>query len=472
VRTEATTSRSVSSPFADVIAHDRDESMPAPQVGWFHAVWKRIRAHAGIAWWLAPLGIVGALATLFVLSDVIEQHLFGSLSIGWRHAILTLWAAIITAGGAAVVYVVMRRQQRRLSDTAEQITRLIESCQQNPSTPLHFENPHRVHCRTVLKCTRTNCPLYNAPRQRCWQVLALNSANRESHWPTVDIEQCYDCEVYRRSCPDKIYELGESFNNLMFLLKKESRLVGRMRNQMVEKEKMVAIGQMASGIAHEVCNPLSSISSVVQMLKRGKSSASVVEQLELIETHIKRISGTVRQLVSLARPIDEQWGPVDIVATLDEVVRLICFDRRARNVDVVFSRPDPLPPTIAVRGQLQQVFLNLALNALDAMPDGGTLTIRARHRRGTIAVVMEDSGSGIPPQIGRRIMEPFFTTKEPGKGTGLGLSVSYGIVQKHGGVIDFESAVGEGTAFTVTLPILNAKPENHDVHHHDTACGR
>jgi two-component system NtrC family sensor kinase len=118
-----------------------------------------------------------------------------------------------------------------------------------------------------------------------------------------------------------------------------------------------------------------------------------------------------------------------------------------------------LPATWAIPGQLEQVFINLSLNALDAMPEGGTLTVRSHQENGRIEVRIEDTGAGIPPEIGRRVFEPFFTTKEPGRGTGLGLSVSYGIVQKHRGTIDLESTVNRGTVFTVRLPVLETLPE-------------
>jgi signal transduction histidine kinase len=264
--------------------------------------------------------------------------------------------------------------------------------------------------------------MYDSPDERCWQVLALSRAMHDHLAPSVEIEECHECEVYRRCCPDKLTELGESFNNLMFLLEGEARQLGQMRAQMVEKEKMVAVGQMAAGIAHEVGNPLSSISSVVQMLKRGQLDVLQKDQLELIETHIQRITGTVRQLVSLARPGGAQWEWVSVGETLAEAVQLVGFDRRARNVEIDFTRPASLPRTYALRSELQQVFINLALNALDAMPNGGKLTIRAVKRRRDIVVSVEDTGGGIAPQMGRRVFEPFVSTKEPGQGTGLGLA--------------------------------------------------
>ncbi len=395
---------------------------------------------------------------MFVGADVIEQYLFPRMSVGWHHALLTMRAAIVTGVGCVLVYLVMQREQRRLSDTAEHLSSLLESYKSEVGAAGHFENPYLVYCRDVLTCNRPDCPHYTDHRMRCWQTVALCGASRGDSAPPITIQKCHECDVYRMSCPDGLTELGESFNNLMFLLQAEAKQVGRMRAQLVEKEKMVAIGQIASGIAHEVGNPLSSISSIVQMLQRGKGEMPANEQLELIQTHIRRISTTVRQLVSLARPSGGGWETIDIVRVLEEVVRLVGFDRRARGVEIVSHHPDSLPMTYGMRGQLEQVFINLCLNALDAMPDGGTLTINAEANGHDVRVHVSDTGCGIGSELGRRIFEPFFTTKQPGHGTGLGLSVSYGIVQKHGGSIDFTSVVGGGTEFTVQIPVHDQAP--------------
>ncbi|MFH0981520.1 MAG: histidine kinase dimerization/phospho-acceptor domain-containing protein, partial [Planctomycetota bacterium] len=309
--------------------------------------------------WLMPLVVLCAFAVLFVGWEVVERHLLPFISIGVQHALLTVRAAVATALCCVIVYLMMQRQQQRLSATAEQLTRLLASYKANPSVPERFENPHLVHCREVLNCQRMDCPMYSAPGERCWQVMALQGVAPDQRDPPIALEQCQKCLVYRTSCPDTLTELGESFNNLMFLLETEAGRVGQMRAQMVEKQKMVAIGQIAAGIAHEVGNPLSSISSVVQMLKRRGGDKAALEQLDLIETHIQRISSTVRQLVTLARPGAEQWERVDLGNTLSEAVGLIAFDRRARGVDIQYEPPWSLPATYALRGQLQQVFINL-----------------------------------------------------------------------------------------------------------------
>jgi len=408
---------------------------------------------------LIPLAVLMVLAVLFVMWEVALRRILPAMSIGWHHALLTVWAGVVTAATCSGVYFLLHRQNRRLSDTAEQLSRLLASCGSRARESRRFENPHLVNCWEILACERRNCPMHGTQGERCWQVRALQGVGRDDGAPNVTIQQCHECRVFRLSCPDNLTELGESFNSLMCLLDDEAQKLGAMQAQMVEKEKMVAIGQMAAGVAHEVSNPLSSISSIAQLLKRAHPDANLVRQLDLIESHIQRISSTVRQLVRLARPGVERWELIDVGTTLAEAVALIAFDRRARDVHIDFKPPQSLPRTYGLRGELQQVFINLALNALDAMPDGGTLTIRAQKNRRNIVVTVKDTGHGISASTGRRIFEPFYTTKEAGQGTGLGLSVSYGIIRKHGGAIDFKSEVGEGTAFTVQLPVLDKAPD-------------
>jgi len=409
--------------------------------------------------WYIPLAVLCIFAVLFVGWEVIEQRLIGTRNIGLRHFLLTVRAAVVTGVASFVVYVLMRRQQHQLANTAETIAGLLEAYRAKGNPRGRFENPYLLHCKDVLECGRTECPMYDRPGERCWQTIALRGAWRGADAPPPPIQQCHSCAVFLRSCPDALTKLGESFNNLMFLLEEEAAQVGRMRAQLVEKEKMVAIGQMASGIAHEIGNPLSSISSIVQMIDRHGKCEPAKEQLELIQRHIQRISTTVRQLGSLARPSPQRWEKAGMDEILEEAVRLISFDRRARNVEIQVNTQSPLPWTFAHRGRLQQVFINLLLNALDAMPDGGTLSVNATQRDGVIQIDVGDTGPGIDMNAGRRIFEPFFTTKEPGHGTGLGLSVSYGIVREHGGNIDFVSAPNHGTTFTVELPVQSTDPD-------------
>ncbi len=407
-----------------------------------------------------PLAVLSAFAVLFVAWEVAERHLFGVISIGMHHFLLTVRAAVAAAVAGLIVYLRMRRQHRQVAQTAEQIASLLEAFRTESSARERFHNPHLTHCRDTLNCQQTECPAYESPGVRCWQVVALRGAWRGPNAPAPSVHECHSCVVFQRACPDALTKLGEGFNNMVFLLEEEADQVDRMRAQMVEKEKMVAVGQMASGIAHEIGNPLSSISSVVQMLQRRKSRQPSAEQLDLIQAHIRRISGTVRQLGSLARPTPEHWEQTSIAGIIDDAVRLVAFDRRANGVKIEVTIAKRIPKTFAIRGRLHQVLINLLLNALDAMPNGGTLRVSAEQAGSIIRINVRDTGVGIPEDAGRRIFEPFFTTKGPGEGTGLGLSVSYTIVREHGGRIDFVSTAPEGTTFTVELPVMKWAPDD------------
>lgn len=416
---------------------------------------------------LIPSALLAGYAVLLVGSDVLERHLIPEVSIGWRHALLTVRAALVTVIGCTAVYLLMRRHQRRLTRATEQLSRFLASYRTPKGVLARFDNPHLRHCRDVRKCRRTSCPMYTRPDERCWQIMALRRSDGTDGGPRIPIQRCHRCAVYRAACPDRLTELGEHLNNMMFLLEEEAHQVGHMRAQMAEREKMAAIGQMAAGFAHEVGNPLSSISSIVQVLRRRKNGAPRDEQLELILTHIRRISDTVHRMSSIARPRAERWAPVDVGQLLDEAVQLIRFDPRARSIHVDYRPNGKMPRTRGVADQLQQVFINLLLNSLDAMPDGGTLTVRVQRRRGAITVRIQDTGCGIPSALHHRIFEPFFSSKPAGRGTGLGLTVSRGIVKKHGGTLSFDSTPNVGSAFTVLIPIANKTAELfHEPNHH------
>jgi signal transduction histidine kinase len=179
--------------------------------------------------------------------------------------------------------------------------------------------------------------------------------------------------------------------------------------------------------------------------------------LEKIERQTFRAAKIVNGLLNLARPAAVEMGPVDVNVVINDVLGLLDHQFKSGRTQVrkeLASGPAPIVQGIEFK--LQQVFLNLFLNARDAMPKGGWLSIATRFDRGSVVVEVSDTGSGIPAEELSRIYDPFFTTKALGKGTGLGLSITYGIVQEHGGAISCESAVGQGTRFTLTLPAATA----------------
>ena len=228
----------------------------------------------------------------------------------------------------------------------------------------------------------------------------------------------------------------------------------QLEEQLQISEKMASIGLLAAGVAHEVNTPLTGISSFTQMLLEGaEPDDPKTRVLEKIERQTFRAAKIVNGLLNLARPAHTDSAAVDLHAVINDVLALLEHQLRTGRIQV---RKELNGTPLLVQGieyKLQQVFLNLFLNARDAMPRGGWLTVMTRNGAGGAAIEIADTGSGIPPDQLSRIYDPFFTTKAIGKGTGLGLSITYGIVQEHGGTINCESAIGQGTRFSLTLPL-------------------
>jgi two-component system NtrC family sensor kinase len=219
-------------------------------------------------------------------------------------------------------------------------------------------------------------------------------------------------------------------------------------------EKLAAIGELVAGVAHELNNPLTGISTFAQLLLEDKLQGEQFESVSLIKREADRAIGVIRDLLLFARKTEARDVPVDINTIVKHTVRLRALASRSSGIDV-HMHLDPSNPR--VRGdeqKLQQVLLNLLVNAEAAMQTAQVrhLSVTTRHKQGIVHIVVSDTGHGMTPAISERVFEPFFTTKPPGEGTGLGLSVSYGIIQAHEGTISVESAPDVGTTFTMMLP--------------------
>ncbi|HKN18615.1 MAG TPA: ATP-binding protein [Dissulfurispiraceae bacterium] len=228
-----------------------------------------------------------------------------------------------------------------------------------------------------------------------------------------------------------------------------------MEEQLQQASKLASIGKLTAGISHEIGNPLASISSLVQEMRSPDTHEENEfrgEALKTINNHIERIAKIVRSLGDFARISSTKKMACAIPEILERTVSLVKYDKRFRDIRLTMKISD-VPHVPANPDQLQQVFLNLMLNALDAMPQGGSLAITAGQDGAFLTIVFADTGAGIDENAMDKIFDPFFTTNPLGKGTGLGLSICYGIIREHKGTIDFSSKRGEGTSFTIRLPL-------------------
>jgi two-component system NtrC family sensor kinase len=226
-------------------------------------------------------------------------------------------------------------------------------------------------------------------------------------------------------------------------------------------EKLAAVGRLAAGVVHEINNPLATIAACAEALEQRAdegvfeecdAAADLTEYLELIKSEAFRCKEITTGLLDFSRVRTGERHPIDVGDILRSSANLVSHQKRGAGVKFDLDISDTLPTVDADGGQIQQAVIALSTNAVDAMPDGGTLTLRARPEAHSVAIEIEDTGVGIPAEDLSKIFDPFFTTKEVGKGTGLGLAVCYGIITDHGGRLSVRSNPGKGSVFTILLP--------------------
>ena len=237
-----------------------------------------------------------------------------------------------------------------------------------------------------------------------------------------------------------------------------TRELSEANEQLGRSKRLAALGEMAAGIAHELNNPLTTVTGFTELVLDDLApDAQYRSELEMVQREAKRATDVVRRLLDFSRQGERTRTRADLNEIVEDVVALTHHLIHTSGVQLVIEQGGDLPWVSVDRNQMKQVLLNLIHNALQAMPEGGGLYIstaeQARDGRSWVTLSVRDTGVGIPPQDLDRVFEPFFTTKGERGGTGLGLSVTYGIVTDHGGVIDVESLPTVGSTFTVWLPL-------------------
>jgi PAS domain S-box-containing protein len=237
-----------------------------------------------------------------------------------------------------------------------------------------------------------------------------------------------------------------------------------LQQQLIHAQKMESIGLLAAGIAHEVGNPLTSISSLVQIIQRTTHDDFTQEKLELVKSQISRISRIIRDLVDFSRRSSYEVQLTDINKNIREAVEIVRVGKKSKEIAFQIELSENIPALPLVPDQVEQVFINILINAVDAIhealtaPDRppakkGVITVHSATAEASVVVTISDTGTGIREAALPKIFEPFYTTKRVGEGTGLGLWVSYGIIKSFQGTIQVSSVEGEGTTFTITLPL-------------------
>ncbi|MDH3344002.1 MAG: ATP-binding protein [Desulfobacteraceae bacterium] len=239
--------------------------------------------------------------------------------------------------------------------------------------------------------------------------------------------------------------------------------ISELNEQLIQSDKMAALGKMAAGIAHEINNPLAVIGEKAgwmrdllldEKFQKSENIKEYATSIDKIEEHVERARKVTHNMLGFARRMEHRLDDIDINTVLNQTIELLENHAQINNIEISRDFQADLPIIASDQSQIQQVFLNLMNNAIDAIQKDGLIEVETREENSQIVIRIKDNGPGIPREYLKKIFDPFFTTKEVGKGTGLGLSVSYNIVEKLGGAITVESKVSEGTIFNVKLPIV------------------
>lgn len=383
----------------------------------------------------------------------------------------------------------------KLQNALDEISNLIQRVTFNKDFSVRFANPNLMKCHEVMNCSRTACDCYGKDALRCWQIAGTYCGGRVQGEFADKFGNCAECPTFKFAASDPIYQIGESFNNMMHILELQHAEIEQAYNelkiaqsQITQQEKMASIGQLAAGVAHEINNPtgyiISNLGSFQKYVDRltdfirvqGEALSSlpmerteeVVKQrkalkvdfiTEDIRSLIKesldgadRIKKIVQDLKSFSRIDEAELKMADINAGIESTINIVWNELKYKAT--VKKEYGNIPQTKCNPGQLNQVFMNILVNASHAIEKQGEILIRTWQEEGKLYVMIADTGSGIPADKLNRIFEPFFTTKEVGKGTGLGLSIAYDIIKKHKGDIQVESELGKGTIFIVGIPVV------------------
>jgi PAS domain S-box-containing protein len=410
----------------------------------------------------------------------------------------------------------LKENKEKLQRALERISLLIEQVVTSKDFSVRFENPNLVKCCDSMDCRKTDCPCYGKPAMRCWQTTGTFCSEHVKGEFAAKIKDCRKCPVFKEACRDPFCKIGEQFNNMMHILevkntelKKTYRELRNSQAQIIQQEKMASIGQLAAGVAHEINNPTGFVSSnlktlsdyrkdlfdliqayrelILQLNRTQPPPDGIFQEIQGIkdlETRIDidfvledipnliaesregtdRIKKIVLDLKDFAHPGKQDLVYANINKNLDSTLNIVWNEIKYKAT--VAKEYGEIPEVRCYPQQLNQVFMNLLVNAAQAIEKKGEIKILTRYLNGHVEIRISDTGCGIPEAHLGKIFEPFFTTKEVGKGTGLGLHVAYNIIQKHRGTIAVESKAGSGTAFTIKIPVNgreNTDDENHNV---------
>jgi signal transduction histidine kinase len=316
---------------------------------------------------------------------------------------------------------------------------------------VEVENPRIQKCWELLGCERADCPAYG--KLRCWTI-AGTCCHGEMHGAFAKkIGDCRKCVVYQESCGDEIQELVEVFNQMLKELRYNLNELEKANAERARFERLSALGEMGTTVAHEIRNPLNSIRIAADYLKKNFQGEILSEFLTIIEEEAMRLNDITSGFLGFSKPEPLKWRPCDINTIVRPTVELIRQEAMDRNIEVVILTDEHIPPVSCDYSRIKQALMNLLVNALDASREGDTITVATENKNSTVTISVRDTGKGVVSEALEKIFKPFYTTKT--KGSGLGLAIVERIVKEHRGEVTVESQQGKGSRFTIKIPVEN-----------------
>jgi two-component system, NtrC family, sensor histidine kinase HydH len=380
------------------------------------------------------------LATIAYSLDAIDT-VIGKRLMHLKKYIYLITAIMLLTGiaGAFIVSNILIKPLTRLK------SRMIDV--QAGNLEVEVENRNLVECWKRLNCDRKECPSYN--KLRCWARAGTFCRGEVQGAFAKKIGDCRKCVVYKESCGDEIHELVEVFNQMVKDLRHNLAELEKANAEKSKMERLSALGEMASVVAHETKNPLNAIRMATSYLKENFEGEILTEFLTIIEEEVMRLNDISMNFLGFSKPAPLKLRPYDLNTIVNSTVELIRQEATDRDIEVICLTDENLPAVNCDFPTVKQAFLNILLNALDVSGAGDSITITTEVAGPVIQVTVQDSGKGISTEEMAHIFKPFYTTKT--RGSGLGLAIVDRIVKEHGGEIGIESIPGKGTKVTIRM---------------------
>lgn len=366
--------------------------------------------------------------------------------IGDRLASLKKYIYMITGimllagiAGAFVVSNYLTKPLKRLKD------RMLDV--QSGNLDVQVENPRLIKCWERLDCSKTDCPSHGGVR--CWAVAGTFCHGEVQGSFAQKIGDCRKCIVYQESCGDEIHELVEVFNQMLKDLRYNLQELEKANLEKARMERLSALGEMASTVAHETKNPLNAIKLAASYLKNNFHGELLTEFLGIIEEEAERLNEISSNFLGFSKPAPLILKPCSLNAIVEVTVDLIRQEATDRNIEIIVLKDENLPLMPCDFSKIKQALLNLLINAMDVSLAGDTISVSTEASGSGVQIVVQDTGAGMLSEEIEKIFRPFYSTKT--RGSGLGLAIVDRIIKEHGGDIEVDSTPGKGTKFIIRM---------------------